>query len=89
MPNTVKYFASDANLEAATAVAKTFASGGAIVKPIGREVLAAIELGEMPQSTYDRLARMCNNKNIDHKRNAQMARELSQLLFGIVIAPSK
>jgi|LakMenEpi03Aug12_release.lakeMendotaPanAssembly.Ray.scaffolds.fasta_scaffold193963_1 hypothetical protein len=85
MPNTTNPFASDADLETATNIAERFALAGSLVRPIGKEVLASLELGGLPDSTYERLARMCHNKNVDHKRNAQLAKDLSQALFGCVI----
>jgi hypothetical protein len=88
MSESVKPFSSNADLEAASQIAKRFAAAGAVVKPIGKEVLAALDQGGLPESAYDRLARMCRNKNVDHKRNVAMARELSELLFGCVIESS-
>ena len=89
MSENVKPFSSNADLGAATLIAERFAAAGTFVKPIGKEVLASIDQGGLPEAAYDRLARMCRNKNVDHRRNVAMAKELSELLFGCVVESSK
>ena len=89
MSDSALKFSTAADLDAAKIVAEKCAKGGAALKPIGKEVLESLDEGSLPESTYERLARMCHNKNVDHKRNVLLAKELSNFLFGEVIKPSK
>lgn len=82
-------FAADADLENARKLAEKFAMSGVLVKQVGKDVLECLDLGGLPLSLYDKLARICNNKVVDHKRNVLMAKEMSNSLFDCVITPSK
>ena len=86
MSSTLKPFATDADLETARTLAEKFAVSGVHVRAIGKEVLASLDLGGLPMSSYAKLARMCRNQNVDHKRNVQLAKELSTSLFGCIIS---
>ena len=83
------FFASNADLEKARQLSEIFRRGGIHVKAIGNEVLAAIDEEGLPESAYDRLARMCHNRNVDMRRNVAVAREISIALFGRVIEYSR
>jgi hypothetical protein len=82
-------FGVDSDLEVARRVSEKFARSGVLVKAIGKEVLASLEEGGLPLSTYEKLARMCHNKNPDNRFNSESARELSKALFGCVIQTSR
>jgi hypothetical protein len=82
-------FVPNADLDAARQLAENFSVGGVIVKSLGKDILASLETKCLPDAVYDKLARLCHNKNIDNKRNVIAARELSCILFGVVIQPLK
>lgn len=82
-------FVPDADLETAKQLAEKFAVGGVLVKSLGKDILASLKSGQLPQSTYERLARVCHNRNVDNKRNVMAARELSSVLYGCIIQPEK
>lgn len=88
MSNSIVPFFQDADVDAARPFAEKLASSGVHAKAIGKEVLACLENGGLPATTYEKLARMCHNKNVDHRRNMELARELSKTLFGRVVDPT-
>ena len=87
MPDSVVPFFQGADVDAARPFAEKLASAGVHAKAIGKEVLACLDDEGLPAATYEKLARMCHNKNVDHRRNVEFARELSKALFGRVVEP--
>lgn len=80
-------FSDDANIKTARQIAEQFAAAGIRVRPLGRGVLESLSEGGLSTEVHQRLAKMCHNKNVDHKRNAEMAKKISVALFGRIVEP--